>query len=150
MRPDSRHQRDGDESSRIIYLGDVRRRKTRRGAPDAHYLAVPALVGLFGWACWLAVLFTVQPNKLLTYCAFFVPLSLALAGTGTLIAYAIEWRRGLLPDLARCFRRAVLVTAAIIWNLSFLAAHRWGLPLGGVSVVAVILVDLVFAYRAAR
>src|SRR4029077_2220945 len=103
MRPNPQRPSPDDDPDRIIYLGDVRRRRSSRGrVPDRQYLAVIGLTGIACWGLWIAVVTSVQPVKLLTYLAFFIPLALALAATFTLALYAIDWRRGLLPRLGRC------------------------------------------------
>lgn len=151
MRPDPREQFDRDDSSRIIHLGEVRRRRRkRRHAPDQHYLILVVLTALTGWAFWLAILFTVNPSRLLSYLVFLAPLSVALAATGTLLSYAVDWRRGVLPDLAVCVRRGILGTAVAVSNLSLLAAHRWGIVAGAISVGVAVLIDLGIARRQAR
>lgn len=138
MRPDPRHPPERD-SGRIIYLGDVRRRRgTRRQAPNHHYLIAVVLAAAAGWGVWLAVLFSLQPARFLTYLAFFLPLSLALAATATLIIYGLEWRRGLFPSLSRSSRRGALVAAILIVNLAFQGAHRWT-PVAGVLTLALAL-----------
>lgn len=141
---------DRDEGGRIIYLGDVRRRRARgRLAPDRHYLAVLALVALAAWALWLVVLLTLPPARLLTYLAFFLPLGIALSVTGALVSYAADWRFGALPSLRRALRRGLLLAGVVILNGALLAAHLWSpLLLIGSAVVAS-AADTVMARRAA-
>lgn len=143
MRPDPRQDHDRDAQGRIIYLGDVRRRRTvRRIAPDRHYLGAVALIALAAWAVWLTVFFTLAPVRLLTYIAFFLPLGVALAASGTLVAYAAEARVTGFPSLARAARRGALGSAVLVANLGFLAGHRWT-PIAGVAALALAVgVDL--------
>jgi hypothetical protein len=149
MRPDPHDQRDPDASGRIIYLGDVRRRKgKRRQSPDHHYLAALALVAVVAWAAWTVVVFTLAPSKLLTYLAFFAPLSLAVASTCTLAAYLIErWREGY-ASLRAAARRGALAAALVVLNLSALAAHHWSIYLGALSILAAVAVDVIATRRA--
>ncbi len=144
MRPDPREQPDRDASGRIIYLGDVRRRKlSRRQAPDSDYLGATALLALAGWAVWAAVVFNVAPSKLLTYLAFFAPLAVALTATGTIVASLLERRRHSFVSWRVAFRRGAGFAAVVILNGAFLAAHRWSVVLIAVSVLAVIVADMV-------
>jgi hypothetical protein len=146
VRPTLQDHDPYDDSGRIISLGDVRRRRIGRGrAPDRQYLAATAVIVGFAWAGWLLVVFTVQPTRLFTYVAFFTPLSLALSATGTLAAYAIDWRRLSVPSLRLCARRGLLTSSAIILNLAFMAAHRWSIVLLPVSAAAAILADIAIA-----
>jgi hypothetical protein len=132
MRPDAQQTPQEKETGRIIYLGDVRRRRRarRRQAPDRHYLAVIALVAAACWLVWGTVLFSLSPSRLLTYLAFFAPLFAALAATGTLIAYAVEWRLGRYPALGAAGRRGLLLAGVVVINLAVQAAHIWVLPVG--------------------
>jgi hypothetical protein len=148
MRPDSRLQPERDTPARIINLGDVRRRRRgRRSAPDRHYLAVVLLISLAAWGAWAAVVLTLQPAKLLTYLAFFSPLFIAVSGTLTLGHYAVDWQRGLMPDLAVCLRRGLLVGAILIGNLAAQSAHRWNIAIALASVVVAAGIDLALRYR---
>src|SRR5947199_6858072 len=109
MRPDPTERHEHDPSGRIIYLGDVRRRRgSKRQSPDHHYLATLALIALVGWAAWTIVLFNLSPSKLLTYLAFFVPLAIALTASATLVAYAVEYQRQDYASLKSAGRRGVL------------------------------------------
>ncbi len=148
MRPDPTERHEHDPSGRIIYLGDVRRRRgTKRQSPDHHYLATVALAALAGWAVWGVVVFTLAPSKLLTYLAFFLPLAVALTSTATLVAYGLEHRRTHYASLTGAGRRGVSFGAVAIVNLAFLAAHRWTVFLAAVTVVAAIAIDVVAARR---
>lgn len=95
---------------------------------------------------WGVVVFTLPPSKLLTYLAFFLPLSVALTSTATLLAYGLEYRRTRYASLRVAGRRGVEFGCVAIVNLAFLAAHKWTVILAVVSVVAAIAVD-VFATR---
>lgn len=146
MRPHPHHHHPPGETGRIIRLGDVRRRRAARTrAPDRHYLASLFLVAAVCWALWLTVLFTVPPVRLLTYIAFLTPLCVALAASGALLAYAIDWQRGLAPSLSTCGRRGVLGALLVVLNLAAQAAHRWTPLLALGSVVGVVVVDLLLA-----
>lgn len=150
MRPDPTHGPQGDSTGKIIYLGDVRRRRRGRSrphAPDRRYLILLGITATVSWAIWLAVLFTLAPARLLTYLAFFIPFSVALAATATLAAYAIDWRRGLFPNLVTCARRGIVLALVITANLAFVAAHRWILPVGGITVVAAVLSEIALEHR---
>lgn len=148
MRPHPHHHHPPGDTGRIIRLGDVRRRRAARTrAPDRHYLASLLLIAAVGWALWLTVLFTLPPARLLTYVAFLAPLWLAVAASGALVAYGIEWKRGLVPSLAVCGRRGALTALLVVLNLAALSAHRWSLPLLIGSVVAVTTVDLLLTRR---
>jgi hypothetical protein len=148
MRPDPTERHEHDPSGRIIYLGDVRRRRgPKRQSPDRHYLAVVGLAALAGWAVWGIVLLTLPPSKLLTYLAFFVPLAVALAATATLAAYGIEQRQTHYAGLRGAGRRGASFAAVVIVNLAFLAAHSWTVFLAALCVVAAIALDIVASRR---
>jgi hypothetical protein len=148
MRPDPTERHEHDPSGRIIYLGDVRRRRgTKRQSPDHHYLAAVALAALVGWVVWCAVLLTLPPSKLLTYMAFFIPLAVAVASTATLVAYGLEQRRAHYATLRSAGRRGASFAAVVIVNLACLAAHRWTVLLAALTIVAVIALDIVAARR---
>ncbi len=146
MRPDPRQRLTGDDTGRIIQLGEVRRKRaSRRQAPDRHYLWAVAIAGVIGWALWLSVLFSLQPQKLLTYLAFSIPLGIALWSTATIVAYGVDWRRGVMPDLGRCARRGLLIAALLIANVAFRAGHHWSVLFLLGSIVLAILIDLVLS-----
>lgn len=114
------------DSARIIYMGDVRRRRGKqRQAPDKHYLGAVGLVALSAWSIWVTVLFSLEPARLLTYLAFFLPLAVALAATGTLAAYWMEWKMGGMPSLRISYRRGALFALALTANLALAAGHKW-------------------------
>jgi hypothetical protein len=143
MRPHPQDTQTTAESGRVIYLGDVRRRRAaRRRAPDGHYLITLALVAVAAWIVWGIVVFNLAPARLLTYLAFFAPLWVALAATGALIAYGVEWRRGFLPSLMASARRGMLAATIIDVTLAFQAAHRWGVPAGLVALGAALAIEL--------
>jgi 4-amino-4-deoxy-L-arabinose transferase-like glycosyltransferase len=149
MRPDPTERHEHDPSGRIIYLGDVRRRRgSKRQSPDHHYLAAVALAALVGWTVWGVVVFTLSPSKLLTYLAFFIPLAVAVTSTATLVAYGLEHRRTHFASLTTAGRRGVLVGAVVVINLAFLAAHRWTVLLPAITIVAAIAIDLIAVRRA--
>jgi hypothetical protein len=138
IQPGTENQVDGG-STRIIYMGDVRRRRGKqRQAPDRQYLGAIALVALSAWSIWITVLFSLEPARFLTYVAFFLPLAVALAASGTLIAYAVDWRSGNRPSLGAAARRGLLFASLAVANLSFQAAHRWS-PLIGVITILLVL-----------
>ncbi|HEY8684837.1 MAG TPA: hypothetical protein VIO57_04450 [Chloroflexota bacterium] len=148
MRPDPTERHEHDPSGRIIYLGDVRRRRgSKRQSPDRHYLAAVALAALAGWAVWGIVLLTLAPSKLLTYLAFFIPLAVAASATATLVAYGLEQRRTHYASLRTAGRRGASIAAVVVLNLAFLAAHRWTVFLAALSVVAAVAVDVIAARR---
>lgn len=129
----------GRGSTRIIYMGDVRRRRGKqRQAPDRQYLGAIALVALSAWSIWVTVLFSLEPSRLLTYIAFFLPLGTALAASGALVAYAVDWRGGKRPSLRASLRRGLLFAFLAVANLSFQAAHRWS-PLVGMITILLVL-----------
>lgn len=148
MRPDPQHRRNSAESGRIIYIGDVRKRRGIRGqAPDRYYLWAIALVAAMSWGAWLTVVMSLAPSRFLSYVAFFVPLAVALAATWTVSLYAIVWWRGGRPSVAVSARRAVLITAAIEINLGFLGARMWLLPIAVGSIAAVVLIEVAIRTR---
>lgn len=149
MRPTVQHHDTREQSGRIIYLGDVRRRRSgRRRAPDRHYLLALCLVAVVAWTLWLAVFLSLPPARLLTYAAFLAPLWVALAATGSIAAYGLEWKRGYAPSLRACTRRGVLFASVLVVNLAVQAAHRWVLPVGAITVMAVVVVDVAWSrYR---
>lgn len=148
MRPDP-HPSTPEESDRIIYIGDVRRRRGKRRAPDRQYLAVLAIIALAAWAIWIAVTLTLAPARLLTYLAFFTPLSIAIAATSAVVIYTLEWRAGRFPTLRGSVRRGGLVAALIIANLALLASHHWSVPAAGVTILGAIAVEAIAERRAA-
>lgn len=148
MRPNPQQARNDEHPGRIIYLGDVRRRRGGRDrAPDGHYLGVLALVALAGWIAWLLVLLNLQPARLISYTAFFTPLWVALAASGALVAYGIDWRRGLMPGLIQSGRRGALAASVVVLNLALLASHHWSLPVGAITLVAATTFDIFAARR---
>lgn len=148
MRPDPNHGLPDTDTGRIISLGEVRRRKSRhRSTDDRSYLAVLVFVGAMGWALWSAVLLSLRPARLLTYLAFFVPLSAALAATLALGLYWLEYRRHGFPLVTRAVRRGTLVSTVACANLAMQAAHRWNPVVLVVAVGAGFLVDAVAGRR---
>lgn len=136
------------ETGRIIYLGDVRRRRAvKRLTPDLHYIAALALVGAASWAVWLTVIFSLPPARLLTYLAFFIPLALAVICTAAVVSYAAEWRMGRLPDLKTPIRRGALFSAVLIANLAFQAAHHWSLIVFGVAALLAVAAEAAVGHR---
>jgi hypothetical protein len=104
-------------------------------------------VAVLAWTAWVIVLVEIAPARLLTYLAFFMPLTVALTATATVAAYAVEWRAGRPHSLIVCGRRGTLVAAVVILNLAILAAHRWSLAVGGITVAAAVLAELAFIQR---
>lgn len=150
MRPDPHHPTSHDDTDRIIYIGDVRRRRQgKRRAPDRHYLAAVAGIAVAGWAVWAIVLLTLAPARLLTYLAFFAPLAVALAATSALAIYAAEWRSGRLPSLRASIRRGTLVALLIVASLALQASHHWSVPGAGISILAALAVEAIAERRAA-
>jgi hypothetical protein len=148
MRPHPHNEIDDADSERIIYLGDVRRRRTsRRQSPDRHYLWVLCGVAGFAWFAWLIVLINLTPARFLTYLAFLAPLWLALATTGALAAYWFSMRRGLYPGLRECGRRGALLATVVVGNLAVVASHHWSLPLFAVTAAGAVLTDAAVTRR---
>lgn len=148
MRPEAQLHGSDDTPNRIIYIGDVRRKKQgRTRQPDMQYLAVLGLIALAAWVVWGVVLFNMVPSRLLSYMAFLTPLTVALTASGSIGAYVIEYRMGYVPALRSCVRRGLLVAAVLVLNLVVLAAHRWALPLLGVSAVLALGVELAMQRR---
>jgi hypothetical protein len=148
MRPDPHNRHSQPAPNRVIYLGDVRRKRAlRHRAPDRQYLAALVLVALVAWAIWLTVLATVPPARLLTYVAFLGPLWVAIASTGALAAYGIDWRRGLLRQLSVSLRRGVFAATLVVLNLALRAAHHWSLIVVGASLVAAALLEIALSQR---
>jgi hypothetical protein len=148
MRPDPTERHEHDSSGRIIYLGDVRRRRgSRRQSPDNHYLAALALIALVGWAAWAIVLFNLSPSKLLTYLAFFVPLAVALTASATLAAYLVEYQRQKYASLRSAGRRGASFAAVVVVNLAFLAAHRWSVIVAALTILAAVAADVLASRR---
>lgn len=143
MRPDPQDVRTGTEDGRIIYLGDVRRRRTsrRRQQPVGHYLAALTLIALASWAVWLTVVLTLQPARLLTYVAFFLPLASALTTTGAIALYFAELRMRRLPALGTELRRGLLFGLIVVMNLGFMAGHHWSVPIFGLSILVTLAVE---------
>jgi hypothetical protein len=151
MRPDPQHRRDDRNTGRIIYIGDVRKRRGgQRQTPDRYYLAALALIGAMGWAAWLTVVMSLAPSRLLSYVAFFAPLAVALSATATIVLYAIDWWRGRLPTLRTCLRRAVLIAAVIEVNLAFLGARLWLAGVAAISIAAAVLLEVALSVRNRR
>jgi membrane protease YdiL (CAAX protease family) len=149
MRPDPTERHEHDPSGRIIYLGDVRRRRgSKRLSPDNHYLAALALMALVGWTTWAIVLFNLSPSKLLTYLAFFAPLAIALTATATLVAYVVEHRRQDYASLRSAGRRGFSFAVAVVVNLAFLAAQHWSVFVAVLSVLVPVAADVLASRRA--
>lgn len=148
MRPDPDDHSSGSDPARIIYLGEVRRRRASRStAPARQYLAVLGLIALVSWALWLSVLLALQPARLLTYLAFFIPLWVALASTLTIALYTFEWRRGLLARLSRCGARSAVLATVLVVNLALQAAHRWSVIVAGATLLLAAGVETVLEQR---
>jgi hypothetical protein len=148
MRPDPTERHDHDPSGRIIYLGDVRRRRgSKRQSPDHHYLAALALIAVAGWAAWSVVVINLNPSKLLTYLAFFAPLSIALIATATLAAYVVDFRRLEYASLRIAGRRGFSFAAVVVINLSVLAAHHWSVFVAAVTVLIAVAGDVLASRR---
>jgi hypothetical protein len=143
MRPDPQDLRSDGDDGRIIYLGDVRRRRTSRGRqqPVGHYLAALGLIALASWAVWLTVVFTLEPARLLTYVAFLLPLACALTTTAGIVLYLTELRIGRVPSLGAELRRGLLFALIIVMNLAFMAGHRWSVLVFGLSVLLALAVE---------
>src|SRR5947209_7242504 len=141
MRPQPQNRGHGDDLGRIIYLGDVRRRRRTTSARlhDHQYLVAVTLVALVGWALFLTVALTVPPSKLLTYVAFFLPLWIGLSGTAYLFFTGM--------DLGTSVRRGCLLASFTVVNLAALAGHHWSPALFGLSAVGAVLVDLGRSHR---
>jgi len=142
-----RHALPAEEGS-IIYLGDIRRRHERQ-APDTHYLLALALGAALAWGSWLVIVFYLPPARLLTYLAFFIPLGVALAATGALVAYVLERGGGPLPHLADVCRHGILCAVVVVANLAVLAGHKWNPIVGVVTLALALIVDFVIHRRSA-
>lgn len=148
MRPTPDHRHSDDDSGRIIYLGDVRRKRTGRSRKsDGQYLAALAGVAILAFGVWVYVLLKIAPSRLLTYSAFFAPLWLALASTASLVAYWVEWRRGEAPIVRTSVRRGVLTASVPVFNLAAGAAHEWSLPVFAVSLLAAVVIEVAVGRR---
>ncbi|GAC1472267.1 MAG: hypothetical protein PVSMB7_24740 [Chloroflexota bacterium] len=147
MRPEPQHSRTDTSEGAIIYLGDVRRRRNRKRRDHRTPIAVLVTLAILCWTVWASVLMTVAPARLVTYLAFFLPLSGALVSTGVLLFFAIDWRRGRLPEWPVCGRRAVLATTVIVVNLSCLGARLWLVPLGAATVAAAVMGEVALSAR---
>ena len=145
MRPDPEQHFDNNDPARIIYIGDVRRRKGKpsRALPDRHYLGALLLVAAVAWAAWMTVFLTMPPSRLLTYIAFLAPLGVALAATASLAAYGLDSLREPFPNLGRSARRGTIFAVVAVANLALRAAHHWSLPALVLMTVAALLVDMV-------
>jgi len=137
-----------DEGS-IIYLGTVRRRRGERQSPDAYYLLALALGAAIAWTSWLVILFHLPPTKLVSYCAFFLPLALALAASSSLGAYFLEGGGSSEPRLSSSCRHGTLFAVALIINLVAMAAHAWNPIVGIASVVVSFFADVLLRPRSA-
>lgn len=147
MRPHAHHEHSTQESGRIIYLGEVRRRRKAGRAPDRHYLAALVLVAAAGWAAWAIVLLDITPARLLTYVAFLLPLWVALTATGALTAYALEWRLDRVPSLVASTRRGATLATFVVANLGALAARHWSLVVAGVLLLVAVTGEGYLIYR---
>jgi hypothetical protein len=149
MRPNPHDGTTEDDAARIIYLGEVRRRRAsrQRQQPDHHYLAALGLVAATSWAVWLTVVFSLPPARLLTYLAFFVPLGLAIGATSAIGLHLADTRAGRVPGLRQSIRRGYLIAGVIVANLAFLAAGRWSVLVLGVSTLAALCIEVGTARR---
>jgi hypothetical protein len=149
MRPNPEDHSSLRESGRIIYLGDVRKRRagSRRVSPDGHYLAALLLLAVSAWAVWATVIFSLPPTKLLTYVAFFAPLTVAVAATGTIAAFWSERFVTGFASLRVAGRRGVEMAAIITLNLAAFASHHWTTLLLGGSLLAAASIELLLRRR---
>jgi hypothetical protein len=143
MRPDPQRRRKAPETGQIIYIGDVRRRRgPRKQTPDRYFLAAIGLVAAMGWGAWITVLMSLPPSRLLSYLAFFIPLAVALTGTGTIAIYTFQWWRGAIGDLWTSARQAFLATAVVEVNLGFLGARLWLIAIAAASIAAAVMIEV--------
>lgn len=149
MRPDPHQQQTPERTDRIIYLGEVRRRRAlRTRAPDHHYLASLLVVAAVAWAVWLVVFLTVAPAKLLTYLAFLAPLWLAIVATGAILTYGVEWQRGFVPSLPGSIRRGAWLASLVVANAALRFAHHWGWPVAVGMVLLAAAAEFLITERA--
>jgi hypothetical protein len=143
MRPDPRDRSTDGDVERIIYLGDVRRRRAghKRQAPDRQYLAVLALAAVVAWAVWVTVVVSLQPSRLLSYLGFFVPFGVALSLTAGIGMYLVEERLGHAAALGAALRRGALVAGVVVVNAAFQAGHAWSVAVLGGSVLLALVAE---------
>ncbi len=121
--------RDLTESDTRTLISPRRSRPSPDGEQlyDVRRFVALLAAGSFSLAIWLGVVFTVSPERLLTYLAFFVPLSIALACLTAASIYRIRGGNGMSrPDLLRsAVRQGCLFACFCVVNLGLMAAHRW-------------------------
>ncbi len=151
MQPDFRDETEHSPDDRIIYIGDVRRRRSNVSRQeDRHYLYVMSACALFAWAVWLVVALNLSPAKLLTYLAFLSPLWLALALTGTVIALVLAAKHSESVSVRVSARRGMIAASVVVGNLGLSAAHLWSLLALLLLLAAAAGVELGFWYHDQR
>jgi hypothetical protein len=142
MRLEPRDDADEVDSDRVIYLGDVRRKRAAPDlAPDRHYLFALSAISLVAFGTWLTVLLTLPPQKLISYTVFFLPMWVTIGSVAAIGAYGLDKRLGRVPSLVVCLRRGGLVATSVVVNLALLAAHHWDVFIltGSLMVLAIAL-----------
>jgi len=148
VQPNFRDEAEHDPGDRIIYIGDVRRRRGKVSRQEhRHYLYVLSACALFAWAFWLVVALNLSPAKLLTYLAFLSPLWLALAFTGTVTALVLAARYSEFVSVRSSARRGMIAASVVVGNLGLSAAHHWSLLAPLLLLAAGAGVELSFWYH---
>lgn len=115
------------------------------------FVALLAL-GLLSLLVWIAVLDSVPPHRLLTYLAFFIPMTLWI---GSFSAAALYWtghRRRTAGSAAfeNSARRGGFIAASIVANLALVAARKWSLAAFLVVVCCAGIIELIAWARGGR
>jgi hypothetical protein len=133
-------------SSRVIYLGTIRRRRSTHF--DRRRFTALLLAGMLSLTIWLIVVITIVPARLPSYLAFFLPLWLGLTTISAALYYRVQARN---PSFgvqlfAVSVRRGALIASVIVFNLVLLAVRHWD-PLVAVIVIAVVVIAEVVMIR---
>jgi hypothetical protein len=103
------------------------------------------------WAGLLLFTHYIPPDRLLTFCVFFLLLDLALTSTFAPLAYFIGLRflssRLYRATIRHALRQGTLLALCIILNLILLALHSWNIVTSIVIFVAAIIVEVVSLAR---
>jgi hypothetical protein len=119
---------------------------TRRNA-----LYILIVLAPLAWTGLLLFTRYIPPGTLLTFCAFFLLLGLALISTLAPLAYFIGLRflssRLYRATMRHALRQGSLLTLSIILNLILLALHSWNVVTAIVIFVAAIIIEVVSLAR---
>jgi len=108
--------------------------------------------GAIAFVVWIGVVWTVPPQRLLTYLAFFVPM---FAFSACFLAALLYWlssrRDNASPStLGQSVREGGIMAVVLVVNLAFVSGHRWSLPTLVVTAGLGCVLELIGRYRSAK